>query len=261
MPIFRLKKVWDYCSYNIPFFIFVLILIYISMRIPDFSSNVYDSNVGTAVNWIISILLMGYGMSITRDRINHGYRLPKIEIGDAIFLGIKALIVFTFYLTIQGAILGFVAYLFDAPVFDLEELFLNLNDYMHLLYAYPDLSISFVLLEGFIFYVTTFFGEIGIARVADTKKLLSAFNLVAIIRSINIFGWRNYAKDLTSIVIALVILTYLQSFLFPIPMLDNLWETFLGFLIFATQFLGIGAIYCKIKDKEKEMEKSQNDFD
>lgn len=229
------------------------------MRIPDFSSNAYGSNVGKVVDLGISILLMGYGMSITRDRINHGYRLPKIQIEDTIFLGIKALIVFSFYLTIQAIILGAIAFLFDAPVFDLEEVFLNLSDYMIMLYAYPDLSISFVLLGGFIFYVTTFFGEIGIARLADTKKILSAFNLVAIIRSINIFGWRNYAKDLTSIVIALVILTYLQSFMLPIPILDNIWETILGFLIFATQFLGIGSVYCNIKDKEMEMEKSEND--
>lgn len=249
MPVFKLKKVWEYCSYNVPFFILILLLIFILNLIPDFSYRMYGSKIAWAIRIMCSVLLLGYGMSITRNRINHGYRLPKIKLGDTIFLGIKSYVVFIVYLSIQAIILHFISRSFDIPVFDLKDLFLNWGDYLYLIYGDPANSLVFLLIGGCVFYVTSFFAEIGIARLADTKKILSAFNLVAIVRSISIFGWRNYTRDLTSIVVALVILTYVKSFTMPYPF-DNFWEMFFGFLIFATQFLGIGSVYCNIKDKE-----------
>jgi hypothetical protein len=189
-------------------------------------------------------------MSITRSRINHGYRLPKIKILETVSFGIKAYIVFAVYLFVQAVIMDMVSRSFGIPVFDLKDLFLHLSGYLFLIYDDPAYSAVFIIMGGFSFYVTSFFAEIGIARLADTKSVLSAFNFVAIVRSINIFGWRNYARDLTSLVLALVILTYLKSIVLPYSLADNLWEMVLGFLIFATEFLGIGAVYCNIKDKE-----------
>ena len=74
---------------------------------------------------------------------------------------------------------------------------------------------------------------------------------MAIWRSIKIFGFRKYVLDYTSLIVAIVVLTLLQSVnLLSDILLDNLWEMIFGFLIFATQYLGIGAVYCDIKDAE-----------
>ena len=69
-------------------------------------------------------------------------------------------------------------------------------------------------------------------------------------RDIDIVGWGNYFKEYTLIVLALVILYYFKSFNIPISFLDYIVDVFLQLLLFATQFLGIGAIYCRIKDKK-----------
>lgn len=89
MPHVILKKVWDYCSYNKSFLIFILSLFFVSSLL----QNYFQLN-GYTIPWtifqlIIFISLTGYGMLITRSRINHGKRLPKIEIKDIVVLGIK----------------------------------------------------------------------------------------------------------------------------------------------------------------------------
>ena len=96
------------------------------------------------------------------------------------------------------------------------------------------------------------------ARLADTKSLFSAFNFKAIYRSIELFGWRHYARDLTSIVVAIVILTFIQNNLPEFFGIDLLLWMLLGVLIFATQYLGIGAVYCNIKDNEKRLNAENN---
>ena len=92
--------------------------------------------------------------------------------------------------------------------------------------------------------------EIALAKLADTGSLRAAFNLMSIKRSIDVFGWRNYAKDCTLIILTIVILSYLISFNIPFNFIDSIIDMFLSFLIFVTQYLGIGAVYCQIKDLE-----------
>ena len=96
--------------------------------------------------------------------------------------------------------------------------------------------------------------EIALAKVADTKSIWSALNLVSIKRSIDVIGWRNYAKDYTLIVFVIVFLSHLISYDVPFSFLDSIIDMFLSFFIFATQYLGIGAIYCEIKDLESNNE-------
>ena len=264
MPLFKLKKVWDYCSFNIPFFIFIVLLIFTISWISDFSLSIYGTGYEFMWVWIlqaiITIVLTGYGMSIVRDRINHGYRLPKIMPKQVISLGIKGYIVYVVYISFQLFILNYIAKIFDFPVFDLHDLLLNFHDTFHLLLSHnPDHAIIFFTLSGIVFYITTFFVDTGLAQLADTNSLLKAFNLVEIFRSINIFGWKNYARDITSITLAIVILGYLQSIDFPDMFLSTLWATFFGFLMFSTQYLGIGAVYCNMKDKRILYEKIKED--
>lgn len=202
---------------------------------------------------LVAISVAGYGMVIARDRINHGKRLPKIEIKDILVLGIKSVIVITIYLNVQGFILDFVCSPFNFPAFDLEEMLLRWPETLHTIYAHnPIHTIIFLVVGAVMFYVFTFFMEIGLAKLADTNSFWQAFNFVSIKRSIDVMGWRNYAKEYTLIVLTIVFLSYLTAFQTSFTFLDSLIDMILSFFIFATQFLGIGAVYCRIKDLENE---------
>ncbi|WP_342764268.1 DUF4013 domain-containing protein [uncultured Methanobrevibacter sp.] len=259
MPLYSLKKVWKYCSYNIPFFVFISVLMFIIGLVSAYV-DLYFSFMGAGlITAFISMLLTGYGLSITRDRINHGYRLPKIMPKEVFLFGIKGSIVYAIYITFQIFILNYIASFFGFPLFNLEEMLLKFDQTLHLFFIHnPVHSIIFFVLSAIVFYVSNFFGEIGLARLADTKSLFSAFNFKAIYRSIELFGWRHYARDLTSIVVAIVILTFIQNNLPEFFGIDLLLWMLLGVLIFATQYLGIGAVYCNIKDNEKRLNAENN---
>ena len=94
--------------------------------------------------------------------------------------------------------------------------------------------------------------EIALARLADSGKLLSAFNLVAIKRNIDVIGWGNYTKEYTRIVLAIVLFSLLQYIDFQFFYLNYLWEVVLTLFVFTTEYLGIGAIYQIVKEKESE---------
>lgn len=98
--------------------------------------------------------------------------------------------------------------------------------------------------------MTTFFMEIALAKLADTNSILEAFNLLSLKRSIDVIGWKTYAKDYTIIVLTIVILTELICIDIPFTFLDSIIDTILSFFVFATQYIGIGATYCHIKDLE-----------
>ena len=91
----------------------------------------------------------------------------------------------------------------------------------------------------------------SLAKLADTWKLSQALNFVSIKKSIDIIGWREYTVECTVIILALVILTLIGSYEIPISYIDVIVDLILDLLIFATQFLGIGAAYSKVKDLEK----------
>lgn len=260
MPLFKLKKVVEYCIYNMPFFVFILVLIFALNSIRDFTSNYLDSDyVAFALYCIITIFLLGYGLSITRDRINHGHRLPKIMFGEVISLGVKSIIVYAAFLLLQYLILMFISFVFDIPFFNLEELLLNFRQTIHMFAVNEPLHLfKFIVVGGLAFYISTFFVEIGLARLADTKSLLSAFNPFSLYRSINAFGLKEYVMECTSIILAIVILTFAQCIPIPDYWMTLIWITILEFLIFTTQYLGIGDLYANIKDKEMGLNESEN---
>jgi hypothetical protein len=259
MPLYSLKKVWKYCSYNKPFFIFILLLIFVLDWIQSNAHIFVSLEVEFIVQIVVGIVLSGYGMSITYDRINHGYRLPKILPGDVANYGFKSFLAYLVYGGFQFFVLGIIAIMLKFPMFNLEEMILDFQGTLNLLFVHnPVHTIIFFTVSAVLFYVTSFFAEIGLAKLADTKSLHSAFDLRGIYRSIGIFGWRNYARDITSIIIAMVILSYLKSITIPNLWINGFWDLLLGFLIFATQYLGIGAVYCTIKDMEREQDESQS---
>lgn len=251
MPHVILKRVWDYCSYNKYFLAFIFVLLFISSLIQN-----YVRVNGNYTDWLllqtlVFISVSGYGMSITKSRINHGIRLPKIIIKDVIVLGIKSTIIISIYLFIQAVILQSFCYSLNFPVFDLKTMLLNWSDMLHMLFHHdPTYAVLFIVLGSILFYITSFFAEIALAILADTNSMFAALNLLSIKRSIDVLGWGNYAKEYTLIIFAIVFLSYLVSLNIPFTFLDSIVDMILSFLIFATEYLGIGAVYCRIKDLE-----------
>ena len=205
-------------------------------------------------NWIlliifaVSILITGYGMTITHDRINNGVRLPKINIKDVIVLGVKSYIVFIVYLFIQGTVLDWISSPFNFPRFELEDMLLDLPNTLNMLISHNHLhAIIFVVVGSILFYITSFFMEIAIARLADTGRILSAFNFSGIKNNIDAIGWDHYTKEYTLIILVIVLFGSLSYVKIPNLILNYIWTIILNFLMFTTQFLGIGAIYSEIK--------------
>ena len=247
MPLVKMKKVWTYCTYNKPFFMLILLL----YGILNFFQDVYGD---TGDGWMllilfaVSILIIGYGMTITRDRIKNGVRLPKINIKDVIVLGVKSYIVFIVYLFIQGSILDWIFSPFNFPSFELEEMLLDLPNTLNMLISHNHVhAIIFVVVGSILFYITSFFMEIAIARLADTGRILSSFNLSGIKNNIDTIGWVHYTKEYTLIILAIVLFGSLSYVKIPNLILNYIWVIILNFLMFTTQFLGIGAIYSEIK--------------
>ena len=247
MPLFKMKKVWTYCTYNKPFFLLILLL----YGILNFILYIYGD---TGDSWIlliifaVSILITGYGMTITHDRINNGVRLPKINIKDVIVLGVKSYIVFIVYLFIQGTVLDWISSPFNFPRFELEDMLLDLPNTMNMLISHNHVhAIIFVVVGSILFYITSFFMEIAIARLADTGRILSAFNFSGIKNNIDAIGWNHYTKEYTLIILVIVLFGSLSYVKIPNLILNYIWAIILNFLMFTTQFLGIGAIYSEIK--------------
>ena len=254
MPLIRMKKVWDYCTYNKPFFLFVLFLFLVLNYVQD---GVEWHSFNYVVALICFVLIWGYGMSITRDRIHGGYRLPKLLIKDIVTLGIKSSIVVSVYVLIQGVILNFVCSPLGFSTFDLEEMLIQLPETIHMLFAHdPFNTLVFVVLGSILFYCTAFFMEIALARLADTGSFWSSFNLVTIKKIIDEIGWRNYAKDYTAIILAIGLFAFLGNIALPNWLLNYIWVIILDLFMFATQFLGIGAVYSPIKNSESNVHAS-----
>ena len=248
MPLNILRKVYDYCTYNKKFLAFILILIYITSLLGNYSRRHIDTSINVILQIITAIVLSGYGMCITKDRINDGKGLPKIIIKDVLLLGLKASIISIIYLLIQGLVLDFVCSPFNFPPFNLEDMLINLPETIEMLYSHnPVHTLIFITLGAILFFVTTFFMEIALARLADTGSLKSAFNFISIKRSIDSIGWIHYTIDYTLIIFTIVILTYINHMIDYIPFIDAFLSMFIGFLIFATEYMGIGAVYREMK--------------
>ena len=246
MPISFIEKSVEYCTENKLFFCFVLGLLFVCQSL----TNYFDSVVIGPI--VIAIIMMGYGLQVTQDIINGGKRLPKVMPKKVIDFGFKGYFIFVFYVLIQAFLLAIVSVNLNFPEFELEEFILNYNDTLRLFMTHDPASCIIFVISGFVIvYITSFFMELALARLADGGKLTNAFNFPRIKHAIDIIGWKNYALDYTKIILSIVILTHLLHYDVPFQPIDAVVDSILSFLIFVVQYIGIGEAYKAYADSKK----------
>jgi|GEM_PF-1064934 len=266
MPITILKKVWDYCKHDKKFLLLILVLIVASnylenyfIKMIDYSSNTILVFISSVLLYMILVFIVGYGISITNDWINNGTRLPKIDIKKIASYGIKGGIVVFIFDEIQSHIIDIVCFPLHFPEFDLEELLVNLPETLHMLHAHSPVEFAIFLIAGSIlFYLTGFFLEVAVAKLADTNRFWHSFNLVSIFKDIQSVGWLFYTKEFTMVLLAMVILMYFQNVHVNNAVIDFIINNVFEFGVYVTQFIGIGIAYSHIKEKAKEKNKDIN---
>ena len=197
------------------------------------------------------IFIAGYGMAITKDVINNGKRLPKILIKDVVILGIKSTVVLIAYVIVQQVLFSLVSSLLGFPVVDVEDLVLDFFETVPLLFNHDLVAtVIFIVIDFIVFYFTMFFMEMGLAKLADNSSILDAFNLKSIKKTIDVIGWRLYAKHYTVIILLLAFFSLLIDIEIPNFILDCIVKAFLGLLLFTTQYWGIGSLYRIFKIKQ-----------
>lgn len=238
MPFKIIKSSYDYCAENKLFFIFVLVLLFVCQYIANLIKYPFVASV------IITVIMLGYGLQVTRDIINGGKRLPKIMPKDVFVFGVKGYFIMAFYAGIQLLLLAYFSGYFNFPLFELEEMILNYSDTIQLFINHDIVSFTLFVSFGIIVvYVTSFFMELSLARLADGGSVFNAFKFRRIKHAIDIIGWRSYAWDYTKIILSIVILTYFLHYEIPVHIVDAVSDSILSFLIFVIEFIGIGEVY------------------
>ncbi len=251
MPVKIFKKSVEYCIANKPFFAFLLVLLFICNYLIDLTNQTL------IIPIIITVLMWGYGLQVTENIINGGTTLPKILPKKVLKYGVKGYFVSLFYYGIQLGLLAIFAVILNFPLFELENLILNFYDTIHLLLQHDWLSCIIFLVSGFlIVYVTSFFMELAVARLADGGKFKNAFKFSRIKRSIDIIGWRRYTVNYTKIIISICILLFLINHNLPNEILDTIFDTILYFLIFIIEFIGMGHVYKIYMDNKSKIQDS-----
>lgn len=246
MPIRIIKGSWEYCTKNLWFFSFVLILLFIleyltdTLIIPSFSSP------------IVFFVLMGYGLQVTKDVIDGGVRLPKIMPKKMILYTIKGAIVFSFYVGIQLLVLSIISVYLNFPVFELEDIFVNYHETLELLATHSPVSFAIFLISGFVtVYVTSFFMELALARLADGGGLLNAFNFPRIKHAIDIIGWRRYTLGYSKIIFSVIFMIFINHLIRPYPYVNIAGGIILDIMTFVVEYRGIGLVYKVYTDSKK----------
>ena len=202
---------------------------------------------------IVLLVVLGYGLKVTQDVIGGGTSLPKIKLNELVNFGLKGIVVYTFYLTIQASLLGLISLLMNFPEFDLEELILDLHETMTLFYEHdPVTFILFILLGLLVVYGTIFFMEIALALLADGGKLRDAFDFPRIKSIIDSIGWKEYSADYTKIVASVVILVFINGLFKSYGLISILVGVITDMLAFIVEYRGIGKIYGEYKESVKD---------
>lgn len=239
MPNSMLKGSVKYSLKNKWFFIFVLVQFMIFETITHVVGGLLEST-----SLIVLLIVLGYGLKITQDVIRGGKSLPRIKLNELINFGLKGIVVYTFYLTVQVSVLGLISILLDFPIFELEEFILNISETIALLYEHNPVNfIIFILLSLITVYVTVFFMEIALAILADGGKLKKSFEFSRIRDIISTIGWNHYAIDYTKIVLAIVILISIRCLLDSYGVLSFIICVITDILAFVVEYRGIGNIY------------------
>lgn len=248
MPNEILKGSVRYCTGNKTFFIYVFVQFLIFECITNKVGGIMKTT-----SLIVLLVVLGYGLKVTQDVINGGTSLPKIKLNELINFGLKGIVIYTFYLTIQASALGLVSLIFRFPEFDLEELILELHETIALFYEHDPVSfILFIILGLLIVYGTIFFMEIALAILADGGKLKEAFDFPRIKNTIEIIGWKEYAADYTKIVAAVVILVFINGLFKSYGWISIIVGVITDMLAFTVEYRGIGKIYGEYKELTNE---------
>ena len=254
MPNAMLKGSVRYCTGNKLFCLYVLAQFFLFECLLNEVGGLMKST-----SLIVLLVVLGYGLKVTQDVINGGTSLPKIKVNELVNFGLKGIVVYTFYLTIQASALGLISLLFHFPEFDLEEMIINLHETISLFFEHDPVSfILFIILGLLIVYGTIFFMEIALALLADGGKLKDAFDFPRIKDIIGVIGWKEYAADYTKIVAAVVILVLINGYFAHYGIFGIIIGVITDMLAFTVEYRGIGNIYREYKHsvskKEKELE-------
>lgn len=252
MPFKRLKFTYDYCKSNIPSFILVLLLIFITDQF-----NIHYQYLESGPLLILMILAVcitlifhGYGLVVTKDNINNGHSLPKLPFYRSFILGLKSTVIMAIFTTVQIMVFLTVSELFTFPFIEVNEGNIAVSNMGSLFYEHGSLdTILFFMFVIMIFYISTFFLEISLARLADKGGLREALNMASVAECINTIGWGSYTIDYTKIIVSIAILSYIKwglNFLVNHPIIDLV----IGLLIFIIQYIGIGRVYRTYKEKK-----------
>lgn len=248
MPNEMLKGSVRYCTGNKVFFLYV----FAQFLLFEFITN----NVGglmKTTSLIVLLVVLGYGLKVTQDVINGGESLPKIKLEELVNFGLKGIVIYTFYLTIQASALGLISLMMNFPEFDLEEMILNLHETIGLFFEHDPISfILFIILGLLIVYGTIFFMEIALAILADGGTLKEAFDFKRIKRTIETIGWKEYAADYTKIIAAVVILVFINGLCKSYGWISIIIGVITDMLAFTVEYRGIGKIYREYKELTKE---------
>lgn len=254
MPNAMLKGSVRYCTGNKLFCLYVLAQFFLFECLLNEVGGLMKST-----SLIVLLVVLGYGLKVTQDVINGGTSLPKIKLNELVNFGLKGIVVYTFYLTIQASALGLISLLFHFPEFDLEEMIINLHETIALFFEHDPVSfILFIILGLLIVYGTIFFMEIALAILADGGKLKEAFDFPKIKDIIGVIGWKEYAADYTKIVAAVVILVLINGYFAHYGIFGIIIGVITDMLAFTVEYRGIGNIFREYKHsvskKEKELE-------
>ena len=254
MPNAMLKGSVRYCMENKLFCLVVLVQFIIFEVLLNKVGGIMKST-----SLIVLLVVLGYGLKVTQDVINGGTELPKINLNELINFGLKGIVVYTFYLTIQASALGLISLMFNFPEFDIEEMILELHETIALFFEHDPISfILFIILGLLIVYGTIFFMEIALAILADGGSLKEAFDFPRIKDTIDIIGWKEYAADYTKIIAAVVILVFINGLFTGYGVFGMLISVITDMLAFTVEYRGIGNIYREylhlVSEKEKELE-------
>ena len=256
MIIYLLKGSFRYCFANRKSMVTVIILatlLNLSVFAVYFQMVFHQSLAGiTESAWCVFITLLltvGYGLVVTRDLIEGGSELPKIVTWDTLKFGFKGLPVLAVYSAIQVFLMGLIAVWFGFPVFDLEEMLLNIADTSKLLFTHDPIStVLFFAISFVLFFITVFFMEVALAQLADSGRFRDAFNIYLSFKNIGRIGWIGYAVDVVYVALAVVILSFISDLLDPYPLLNFIGAVAVSVLIFVIQFGAIGIAFRDIKD-------------
>lgn len=258
MPLKRLKYTIDFIKPNIPSFILLIILVAFLGFLNEFNVGFSEINriIGFALILILGTIINGYGLCVTKEISNNRNSLPKLEFYKSFVLGLKAFVVTMIYSTIQIGILWVVSVTFKFPMITINKGELMVENFGSLFNYHGAIdTILFAIFVIFVLYITTFFFEIAIARLADKGKISSALNMIEIRRCLNTIGWVHYTADYTKLIIAIAILAYIRYGIDFIVLDNGMFELIIGILIFLIEFIGIGMIYREYKIKSNMMKR------